>query len=552
MTATMTAAPRPRYEPDPAGSHRRPSGALVKLVCAAATALVMADTLAATLMLPMLGRDRVVADVPLAQLSLLATINLAAIAGLLAAGGRLADLLGRRGVLAAGLGLFAAGAAAMVAGPSWPVLLAGRAAQGVGAALMLPAGLGLLLARVEARRRGGAAALWGAATGGGGLVMHALGGWVLDTYGWRALYLPLAATAGALLLLTAALPSSPVVRRPRPDLLGMTALAAATTALVLLVSLGGQWGWVSLAAASAASVTVAGFMLALARSRRHPAGAIDRGLWRCPGWRWGMTASLLYGLTAFPVLAVAPLLLRETGIPATQAGLALVPLSAAVAVVSLLTGKLARRVGTSWATYAGGYLSAVALLGLHLVPPASAAAAAGLTLLGCGFGVLSTTATIAGTSGVPADRFALAVGSLTTARMLGGAIGPAVALAYLGSYPGEVSARYPDVLAGVTAVTLLLASAGLVRRLRTGPRADRTAAAVPAHPVSASAGAMPPAPADADQLRAALLRQRARLEAIASAAEAELACLTDPRSHSPMRAARSNLVPLVPSPGGPA
>ncbi|MEV1002667.1 MFS transporter [Nonomuraea sp. NPDC050202] len=516
------------------------------------TALVMADTLAATLVLPVLSRDPIAVRVPLPHLGLLTTINLAAIAGLLVAGGRLADLLGRRCVLVAGLTLFSAGAAAMAFGPSWPVLLAGRAAQGVGAAMMLPSALGLLLASLaETRRRGGAAALWSAATGCGGLLMHGLGGWMLDSHGWRALYLPLAATAAALLLLAVGVPRSrPRSRRSRLDLPGMAALVAGTTGLVLLISLGGQWGWTSPAAAAAAAVTAAGFALAAVHARRHPAGAIDAGLWRSPGFGWGMATSLLYGLTAFPVLAVAPLLLRETGMSPTQAGLALVPLSAAVAVVSMLTGKLARRVGTSWTIYVGGYLSAAALLALYVVPPASAAAAAGLTLLGCGFGVLSTTATIAGTSGVPADRFALAVGSLTTARMLGGAIGPAVALAYLGRYPGELSARYPDVLAGVTAVTLLLALAGLVRRLRTGPRAARTAAAAPALPSSASTNAMPPVPVDADQLRAALLRQRARLEAIASAAEAELACLTGPRSHNPMWAARSSLAPLVPPPGG--
>ncbi|MFD0479919.1 MFS transporter [Nonomuraea thailandensis] len=111
-------------------------------------------------------------------------------------------------MLAAGLALFAAGGAAMTLGTSWLVLLAGRAVQGVGAAMMLPSALGLLLAsRSQERRRGGAAALWSAATGCGGLLMHALGGWMLDTHGWRALYLPLTATAAALLLLVAGLPA---------------------------------------------------------------------------------------------------------------------------------------------------------------------------------------------------------------------------------------------------------------------------------------------------------------------------------------------------------
>ncbi|MFD0479917.1 hypothetical protein ACFQ0B_76090 [Nonomuraea thailandensis] len=130
---------------------------------------------------------------------------------------------------------------------------------------------------------------------------------------------------------------------------------------------------------------------------------------------------------------------------------------------------------------------------LSTVPFTSAAGQAGLVLLGCGYGVLSTTATLAGTSGVPSDRYALAVGALSTARMLGGALGPAAALAYLDPFPGQVSMRYRDVLASVFAVTLLLALAGLIRAVRTGPVAGRLhPVAAPGGAASTSAGATPP------------------------------------------------------------
>ncbi|MFD0479918.1 hypothetical protein ACFQ0B_76095 [Nonomuraea thailandensis] len=118
---------------------------------------------------------------------------------------------------------------------------------------------------------------------------------------------------------------------------------AATTALVLLISLGGQWGWSSPAAAGAALVTAAGFVLAAVRTRHHPTGGIDASLWRCPGFGWGMATSLLYGTCAFPILAMAPLLLREMGLRPASVGLVLMPLSAAVIAASLLTARLARR-----------------------------------------------------------------------------------------------------------------------------------------------------------------------------------------------------------------
>ncbi|MDP4511829.1 MFS transporter [Nonomuraea turcica] len=539
------ASPRPRASAG--ASHRRPSSSqvLVRAVGAAVTGLVMADTLASTLVLPLLGQDPITRGVPLAQLSLLTTAYLAAIAALLTPAGRLADLIGRRAVLAVGLAVFTAGAFTMAFASSWALLLIARLAQGVAAAMMLPSALGLLLSRVGDQQRRGAAALWGAATGAGGLVAHAFGGLMADTHGWRALYLPVGTTAVALLLLVAALPRTPAGERRPLNVVGMLASAAAIAAAVLLLSCGGSWGWTSPATLAAAAVMVSGTSLALARTRRPPVGGRaggpagggeDAPLWRCPGFSWGLLTSLLYGLLAFPLLAVAPLVLREGGMSPTSVGVALAPLSAAVMLASTLVARAARRAGTSWMVYAGAYLSAIGLVVLYVAPQTSLGALAGLVVTGVGFGFISTTATIAGTLGVAPSRYATAIGSITTARMLGGAIGPAAALAYLTSTGQDPGEGYPDVLAGGVGLSLLLGVLSLARRIRH----TKSAAVISAPPAPPALAALAARPGEVERLRQTLQRQRARLEAIARTAEEELITLSTRTDSSRGRAAAWN------------
>ncbi|WP_281282770.1 MFS transporter [Nonomuraea terrae] len=330
--------------------------------------------------------------------------------------GRLADLLRRRVVLAAGLVLFGAGALSVAFAPLWPVLLAGRLAQSGRAALMLPAALGLLLGHSSDQRRRGAITLWGSATGAGELGVHAFGGHALDGPGWCALYLPLGLTALALLLLF--LPSRGRVRPTHvvPDVVGILLIAAATTALVSLLTYGGQWWPASLPILGGAAVALAGTARALVRARRHPAGVIDTALWNSSGIRAGALTSLLYGLMSFPLLTVIPLVLGDGGMTPGEAGLALVPVSTAVALASPFVPRLVRRVGLPWTIYAGAFLGGVGFLMLVHPPFTSPASLTASVALGVGFGIMSTSATIAGSQAVDSTRYAAAVGSVTTAR----------------------------------------------------------------------------------------------------------------------------------------
>ncbi|PRX46329.1 DHA2 family methylenomycin A resistance protein-like MFS transporter [Nonomuraea fuscirosea] len=548
-TQSEQPAPATRHHTKAGASpaHRRPSSQRrVKWVCATVAGLVMADTLASTLLLPMLGHDPVTKGVPVAHVSLLTTAYLAAIAALLTPAGRLADRVGRRAVLAVGLAAFAVGALTMAFGSTWALLLTGRLAQGIGAALMLPSALALLLRGVGQQQSRGAVALWGSATGIGGLTMQAVGGVVIEHFGWRSLCLPIGMTALAVLLLVPLLPRSRAEHRVHLDLIGMALMTSTVAALVLLITCGSNWGWTSPSTVIAIAVSLAGTGLMVSRSRRRPGRVLDGPLWRCPGFGWGAWSSLLYGLVAYTILVVGPMVLREAGMSPSGAGLVLAPMSAAVTMINSLAARLTRHLGTSWAVYAGALLSAIGCLTLVISGMSPLGGTAALIIMGAGFGILTTAATISGTLAVDPHHYGEAVGTITTARILGAAIGPAIALAYLTNTTTPAVTRPYEVLLACMTTIVLLAGCALARAIRKN-HAEKTEDEVTDLAIATAR------PEDIARLREALLRQRARFEAMASAAEDELTALTDPRrARSTTSDTRMSLPTAVSHLGGPA
>ncbi|MBT2226897.1 MFS transporter [Nonomuraea sp. NEAU-A123] len=438
--------------------------AVLRLVASGVVVAIMADSTATTLAIPVLSRDPLAAALPLAEVTWVSTVNFAAVAALLATAGRFADLLGRRSVLALGLALYGLGATTVIAAPSWTLLLAGRVAQGVGAALMFPASLALLLGELPANRRAGAIALWSASSGIGALALQGGGGWLLTEYGWRGLFLPGAGLAAALLMLTPALPRNRGTRRGVPDLLGAALLIGAIAAAVLAISQGSLWGWTSartLACAGAAGLLFGG---AIATSWRHPLGAIDMNLWRRPGFLWAGGASCLYGAASFVVLAMGPLYLRASSFDTATIGLWLTPISIAMIVSSPLATPVGRRIGLNGVVYSGALMLGTGCALMLAQPHPNAWCLLGAVLLGTGFGFLSTGTFTVGSMAADPSQYASAVGAINTARMLGGAIGVAGASVLIdhpvlaGPMPG-----FSTVMVACLAVAVLLGVSALGR-----------------------------------------------------------------------------------------
>ena len=268
-------------------------------------------------------------------------------AALLVPAGRLADLVGRKRVFLGGLALFLAASVACGVAPGPWALVAARVVQAVGAALMIPTSLALLLPEFPPNRRAAAVGLWTAGAAVAATVGPTIGG-LLVTASWRWVFLInlplglLTGLAGARVLRESRDPA----RGRRPDLLGAALLCVGVGALALGVVKGGDWGWASpafVAAEAAAAAALAGVAV---RSTRHPAPVVEPALLRPRATRAADASVFLFSMAFFPLLLASVLFMTEVwGYSALEAGLAIAPGPLMVALLSWPAGSLAGRLG---------------------------------------------------------------------------------------------------------------------------------------------------------------------------------------------------------------
>lgn len=452
----------------------------VLLIAAGATFLAMLDATIANLAIADLGRDFAAASID--DLSWVISAYAVAFAGLLASAGRLAAVVGLRALFVAGVGVFTVMSAVCAAAPSLGVLVGARALQGAGAAAMIPASLAVLLVAVPAARRSAAIGAWAASSALAAAAGPAIGGVLVDVFGWRAVFVvnvPLGAALAVAAWRTIAPPATNGVRPPLPDLLGTALLAGGIGAIVAGLTEGGEWGWGSpatLAAIGGGAVLVA---VVLARSARVPVPAVEIGLWRARRFAVANVASLLYGASLFPWLLLGVLVLtRLWGYSELEAGLAMSPAAIVAAVAAVAGGRLAARVGPGPLVAAGGLVLAASALwiAVSLEPHDqfwSLWLPAGV-VIGIGTGLLATGTSTAAALAVAPARFADATGMNTTARQVGGALGVAALALLMPAAPalGDFTAVY--AFCGVAALATGLAGLALIR-----PAAVPAAAPVP-------------------------------------------------------------------------
>ena len=210
---------------------------VVLAVASGAAFLAMLDATVANLAVADLRHD--FPGVAVGDLSWVITIYAITFAALLAPGGRLADVVGRRALLAAGAALFTTMSIVAAAAPSLGVLLIARGLQGAGAAAMIPASLAVVLADTPPERRAAAIGVWSAASALAAAAGPVLGGVLVDVAGWRSVFLITIPAGLALMAGTQVLPMPGVRTGDRgrlPDLVGVALLAAGVGALALGVS----------------------------------------------------------------------------------------------------------------------------------------------------------------------------------------------------------------------------------------------------------------------------------------------------------------------------
>jgi EmrB/QacA subfamily drug resistance transporter len=356
---------------------------------------------------------------------------------LLIPAGALGDRIGRKGVLMSGLGVFAAGCLVSAAAPNIAILLTGRVVTGLGAALVMPATLSLLMQVTPPARKPHAIATWTGATGAAGALGNVGGGFVLQWLPWQGLFLiigPLALVLAVAVMRIA----PPGERHPASlDLVGAGLLTASVFALLFGIIEGPGHHWISalvLGSFSAAAVLFAVFMAHGLRTA-HP--LLDPRVFAITKLRTGTVgvAAIFFGLFAL-FFVNTQYLQYAKGYSPLVTGLAILPLPIGMIVVSRRSITIARSIGTRIVVTAGMLLIAAGLAALSFMDSATPYLPYALTLLAIssGMGLSMPSLSTGIMTSLPSARAGMGSGLNSAAREIGSALGVAVVGTLLSSH----------------------------------------------------------------------------------------------------------------------
>ncbi|MFI1279224.1 MFS transporter [Streptomyces sp. NPDC020858] len=354
-------------------------------------------------------------------------------AGFLLFGGRAADLLGRRRILAAGLALYSGAAFAGGLATSPGMLLVARAVQGLGGALVFPTTLALVNTTFgEGRARNRALGIWGGAGAAGLVIGVLLGGILTQAFGWEAVFFVNVALAGpALVLAFVVIPRDGEREKGRTfDLPGALSVSLGVTLVVFALVQGPGMGWLSpgILVSAAAGLLLIGAFVVIERRSSDP--LMPPGLLANPNLITGVAIAFMFMATFGSVLYFLSLYFQEVlGYDALQTGAAFLVPTAVVVAGSTVAGQLVTRFGlrrTLAAALAVGALGAVAI-GFAISPDGTyIELVPGLVVLSIGDGVVFTAMFIAAATGVPDRQQGIASGIASTGSGAGAAVGLAV------------------------------------------------------------------------------------------------------------------------------
>lgn len=358
---------------------------------------------------------------------------------LLVPAGRFADLYGRKQMFLIGLTLFlVASLGCGLSGQVW-VLTAFRVLQAVGAAMLLPASLAVVLGAFPIERRAIAVSLWGAVSALGAATGPSLGSWLIDLGGWPwAFYLnlPLGILSvwGAGRLLQATPPEGV---RARLDVIGILLLMAGVGATALGLVQSESLGWGSATVVGSLVGGGVSLLVFVWWARRVPAPAIDLTLFDNATYRFVNLATLTFGM-AFSMMFFS-FFLFMSGIwhlPLSEAGVAVLPGPLLVIPTSVVAGRFASRLGHRPLLVGGSLVFAAGALWSLLVPGVTPAYLTqwlpGLLLTGIGTGMVLPSLSAAAVSRLNPARFGVGSAINQAVRQIGTVLGVAVTVALLG------------------------------------------------------------------------------------------------------------------------
>lgn len=492
-TTTSSATPARRHVQRPSGSEsptRKGPGVLL-FVLLIAQLMVILDITAVNIALPSLANDLQLSG---SDISWTITSYSLIFGSLLLFGGRATDLLGRRRMFLTGLGIFTASSLASALAGSATALFAARAGQGLGAAMLSPAALAIIMTAFQGQQRTKALAAWGAVGGAGAAIGVLVGGLLTEFSDWRMIFyvnLPVAAA-----LAVAAVKIVPAdTEKPRWRGLDLRGAVLATTslgAIVFAITQGEEAGWTSLQTLLVGLGGLVG-LCAFAVFERHiaaPLLRIERLADRAVGG--GVFLMLAAAGSIFGLFLLSSLYLQNVlGMGPLATGLAFIPLALAAGVGAHAAGHIVSRHGVrgplagAFGLAAGGMtlLAHVGETGTYArdVLP-------GMLVAGLGLGVAMVSVSIAILTGAREEESGMISGLNSTSHEIGGTLGIAIfstiaagtgvlvgPQAASGISHAFIAAAILASLASLVAIAVLPGARQFVARMRLNPRA------MPAH-----------------------------------------------------------------------
>jgi EmrB/QacA subfamily drug resistance transporter len=398
--------------------------------------MIMLDNTVVNVALPTMQRDL---HVSVSQLEWVVIAYALTFAALLITGGKLGDLYGRRRLFVIGLAVFTLSSLACGLASSAGFLIGARTVQGVGAALMSPATLSIIVATFPPKQRGTAIGIW-AGVSALALAIGPLGGGLITQHiNWNWIFF-INVPVGVIAIVVSQL----VIRESRDtsveqslDLPGLVTSIGFLFSLSYALVEGNRHGWTSpeiLGLFAVAVVLLAGFV---GFERRQRLAMLDLSLFRIGAFTGANIVAMLVSLSMFGVFFFVTLYVQNIlHYSATQSGATFLPMVLLIILIAPIAGRLSDRIGSRWLMGGGMTLVGISLLlyervTVHsnfwtLLPP----------MLVGGFGMAMTMSpmTSAAMGAVPVDKAGVGSGVLNSFRQVGGSLGIAVMGAIVGSY----------------------------------------------------------------------------------------------------------------------
>jgi EmrB/QacA subfamily drug resistance transporter len=452
---------------------------LVLAICCASILVVVIDISIVNVALPAIRRDL---HASVTDLQWTVDAYTLVLASFLVLAGSTADRVGRRRLFQVGLGAFGLGSLLCSLAPGIGWLIAARALQAVGAAMLNPVAMSIVANTFrEPAERARAIGVFGSVSGLALALGPVLGGALVDGLGWRSIFwVNLPIVAAAIVCTALFVPESRAARARRFDPAGQALVILVLGSVVYAITESSRLGWGSPAIIALLAVAVLGALGILGYEPRRAGPLLELGLFRSVPFSAAILMAL-WALCAFGAfLFVTTLYLQDVrGLSAFAAGLCLLPVGGLTVVLGPVTGRLVGGRGPRLPlVVSGGALALGGAASLWLAPATPLPAVIATYLLfGVFLGTVNPPITNSAVSGMPRSMSGVAASLASTGRQAGTTLGVAVS----GTIVGSALARGGTAFTGAEhAVWWLVLGLGLgillLGLLSTGPRARRTAA----------------------------------------------------------------------------